>query len=359
MSGDSDNTDDFSDGFDVKNYMTRPTKSRSSVPKTSPKKKVGRPKKTIPRRDIVHEGVVDVPCNLHTASDDKLVYSMRLLYENPGMFKSIFNLLKSMGSDRVSVRFEKTKVKMYTTDSKKNSRIYIVIHGDKMNSYYCEKTLDLEFSVENPRKKLQSLQREITEIELTTTRKWETEHFYITLRNETTSMRNESKTKVDLPGEEDCWTPVEDDLSKERWYPIKFEMSFKAFKQTINNIFLHLGNDGKFTIEKTGLENLRFHFPYEDSLGDDDSIFEDHGKINLISSVEDGEPFAAPVLVERVKLLAGTLISDTIGISVDERDDLIFTMMLDQIEDDDKKLMPGTDSAYIKVLTKLAETSIS
>lgn len=352
MAGESDDT---SDDFGIKNYTD--DKYRTAAEKSTTKKKVGRPKKTIARRDIVHEGVVDIPCNLHTASDDKLVYSMRLLYENPGMFKSIFNLLKSMGSDRVSIRFEKTQVKMYTTDSKANSRIYIVIHGSRMNSYYSEKTLDLEFSVENPRKKLQSLQREITEIELTTTRKWETEHFYITLRNETTSMRNESKIKVDLPENGDCWTPVEGDLAKEKWYPIKFEMSFKAFKQTINNIFLHLGNDGKFTIEKTGLENLRFHFPYEDALGVDDSIFEDHGKINLISSVEDGEPFAAPVLVERVKLLAGTLISDTIGISVDERHDLIFTMLLDQIEDDDKKTIPGSESSYIKVLTKLADAN--
>jgi intracellular sulfur oxidation DsrE/DsrF family protein len=345
---------DDQDDRDAEDY-TAPVKVERTI-KPAPKKKVGRPKKTILRRDIVHEGIVSVPCNLQSASDEKLVYSMRLLYENPGMFKNIFNLLKSMGSDRASIRFEQTQVKIFTTDSKGDSRIYIVIHGDKMNSYYCERTLDLEFSVENPRKKLQSLQREITEIELIATRKWEKEHFEIVLRNETTSMRNESRIKVDLPEIEDCWTEVEEDLAKEKRYPIKFEMMFKAFKQTVNNIFNHLGNAGKFTIEKTGLEELRFHFPYEDGLGHDNNTFEDAGKINLISTVEDGEPFAAPVYVERVKLLAGTLISDIISISVDEHDDLIFTMFLDQEEDDYKRLIPGTDSAYIKVLTKLAKS---
>lgn len=334
-------------------------KKPTNPKRPAPKKTVGRPKKTVMRRDIVQEGIVDVPCNLNTVSDDQLVYSMRLLYENPNMFKNIFNLFKSMGSDRVSIRFEKTKVKMFTTDIKNTSRIYIVIRGDKMNSYYCEKTLDIELSIENPRKVFQALQKEITEIELVTTRKWETSHLEMNLHNETMSMTGESNLKVDLPEIEDCWSTVEEDLAKEKWYPIKFDLPFTVFKQTINKIFSILGGDGKFTIEKTGLEDVRFYYDFVDSQGGHNERFKDSGKINLRSSVQDGEPFAAPVFVDRIKPLSGTMISKNIGISVSERDDLIFTILLDEDEGDDKKLVPGTESAYIKVLTCLAEITSS
>jgi hypothetical protein len=333
------------------------TSRRSHQSSSSSRGKVGRPKKQIPRRDIVNEGIVRTPCNADSASDEQLVYSMRLLYENPGMFKNIFNLLRSMGIVYVHAKFEPECIRMFTDDEDRNkgksssNRIYIVINGNRMNSYYCEKPLEMGFSVDNLIKKLQSLHKEVTEIEITTTRKWETEHLCINLHNETTSMRNESIIKVDKPSiQTQRWESVEEDLSKEKSYPIRFEMSYKAFKQAINNISVHLKDKQTFTIEKTGLENLRFHFPYENSLGSDSNIFEDHGKINLISNVEDDEPFAASVQVSNIKLLTGTLITDTIGISVDEQRDLIFTMLLDQMEDRDKKLIPGSESAYIKVL---------
>jgi intracellular sulfur oxidation DsrE/DsrF family protein len=324
---------------------------RAQAPKA--KKRVGRPRKTIERRDIVHEGVVHVPSNLNDVTDESLVYTVRLLYENPHMFKNIFNLFKHMKSDSVSIRFEKDRVKMFTWDKLKTSRIYVEIDGNKMNSYYCEKTLDLQFRVENPKKRLQSLSKENTEIQITANRRWEKERIEMTLRNETNSMRGVDNINVDLP--EDVDWHVEEDIANEKYYPIKFEMIFKTFKDTISNISLMLSADGKFSIEKTGLEQLRFCYNYDDSLGDHDEYFEDSGKINLRSSVGENYPFAAPVFVERVKLLAGSLISDVIHISVDEKKDLIFTMYLDQEEDENKKLIPGTEKAYIKVLTRLAE----
>jgi hypothetical protein len=344
----------MSDQEEAVKKVTRPPPKKTVRPQPpKAKKRVGRPRKTIERRDMVHEGVVNVPSNINEVSDDNLVYTMRLLYENPHMFRNIFNLFKHMKSDRVSIRFERDRVKMFTWDKLKQSRIYVEIYGEKMNSYYCEKPLDLEFCVENPKKRLQSLSKENTEIEITATRQWETERIKMTLRNETSSMRGDDNLNVDLP--EDIDWSVEDDIAKEKYYPIKFEMVFKTFKETISNISLMLSANGKFTIEKTGLEQLRFCYNYDDSLGDHDEWFEDSGKINLRSSVEEDYPFAAPVFVERVKLLAGSLISDVIHISVDDREDLIFTMFLDQEEGDDKKKIPGTEKAYIKVLTRLAE----
>lgn len=344
------------DEIDIKNFMKSPVKPKAPK-KPAPKKTVGRPRKTIMRRAIVKEGIVDVPSNLNSVSDDQLVYSMRLLYENPAMFKNIFNLLKCMESDSISIRFEKTKVKMFTTDFRGHNRIYIVINGDKMNSYYCEKTMDLDLSIENPMKVFQSLQKEITEIELATTKKWETDHIAMNLHNETMSMTGESELKVDLPSDEDCWSEVETALAKEKWYPVKFDLPFKVFKQTINKIHNILGSDGKFTIEKTGMEHIRFKYDFVDGQGNQNESFKDSGKINLRSSVQDGEPFASPIFVDRLKRLSGTMISENISLSVSEREDLIFTMLLDQDEDDKKKLIPGTESSYIKVLTKLVESS--
>ena len=205
---------------------------RAQAPKA--KKRVGRPRKTIERRDIVHEGVVHVPSNLNDVTDESLVYTVRLLYENPHMFKNIFNLFKHMKSDSVSIRFEKDRVKMFTWDKLKTSRIYVEIDGNKMNSYYCEKTLDLQFRVENPKKRLQSLSKENTEIQITANRRWEKERIEMTLRNETNSMRGVDNINVDLP--EDVDWHVEEDIANEKYYPIKFEMIFKTFKDTISNI---------------------------------------------------------------------------------------------------------------------------
>jgi hypothetical protein len=314
--------------------------------------KVGRPRKTVDHRDIEKLGIVSVPPNIKDVSDDELVYSTCLLYDNPHLFKNVFNLFRHMKSDRVSIRFEKGGIKMLTWDKECNSRIYVEIYGERMNTYYCEKVLDLEFSIENPRKRLQSLSKENTEIQFSTTRHYEKDFIEMTLRNETISLRNVDKIHVDLPEKID-WSVV-DDVKKEKHYPVKFEMPFGMFKDTISDIHVMSPDKGKFTIEKVGLEPLQFNYKYRDNRGDHEAEFEDLGKINLISTVDDDYPFAAPIFVERLKLLAGALISKSIHISVDETEDLIFTMYLDQEEGVDKKPIFGTEKACIKVLTKLA-----
>jgi hypothetical protein len=314
-----------------------------------PKRSVGRPKKKIDRRTIKMEGVVSQPSNSETAKEEALLYSMELLYANPLMFKNIFVLLKHMKVTHIYARFEKDCVKFYSSSQSEINRIYIKVFGDKMNRYYCRKTLEVEFDIQNWLNRLKTLSKENTEIFFNTTRNDENRGLYMVMRDETLEINYEDTIYINIP-ERSGIEQIEKELGLEDDYSIKFELSFKKFKEIIANTSQLVDY---FEIEKAGSENLTFKYPYRDDLGKHDTTFENPKKIYLKSKVPEGSIFSVQVDVARVKLLSGASVAESVQVAVDEGRDLIFTIYLDREYTDDKKIVAGSECACVKVMTKL------
>ncbi len=322
-------------------------------PAPKPRSTVGRPPKKIERNDIPKKGVQTVPSNLQTAEDPALVYAVELLYINPGMFKKIFGLFKNLKVEETEMRFCPDGLKMLSKDKLGTSQIFVNIYGHQMNWYYCKKEVILQCSISSFRKRLQNISKEASEIRLCSTENDIDKVFKIIFCN--TSQISKSKDNINITPAELAEWEVEKIIEQEKYYKLHFEIGSKNFKELVASFS---GNQVKeFNIIKSGTDILKFEYNYTDSLGNHEEEFENPSKINLISHVEENDVFSVSVQLARIKSLVSSIIAKNIIVSVDENKPIIFTMNLDEdIEPTpDKKTIPNTEKAYIKIVTNLSE----
>ena len=317
----------------------------------APKKKPGRPKKYVVKKTIPKLGIVDEPLN-NKISDSRLINVFELLYDNPIMFKKIFALLRAMAVESIILRLEKKYIKIYAVDHTISNQIYIKIYGEQMNRYFVSKTLEFGLSPVSIQKILQTLNKDCTKISWFTTAQYERSKIKIGLSND--EMEEDSIYTIDLDNVEAYNWEVENELSLEEKYPLKFELPFRYFKKKVTDFKL-LGEIMK--IEKHGENPLRLNYNFSNNKGDQSTYFKNANKINLKSNINSGEIFSTSVYLDHIKPLAGSLISDTIHISACVGEKLIFTSLLDQDENPSKEKIQGSERCEIKILTKIVDAS--
>lgn len=313
---------------------------------TDLKKRPGRPKKESPKKTIPKEGIVENPSNLHI-SDPRMRYSFELLYDNPIMFRKIFSLFKSMAVDNIRIRLEKQVIKMHAIDHSFSNHIYIQIYGNKMNRYYTSRVMEFGLNPLNIQKILQTLNKDYIKIYWFTTVHLEKSKIMIGLSND--DLEEDSIYTIEQDQLETYDWQIETQLELEKKYPLKFELPFKHFKKKVTDFKL-LGDIMK--IEKEGNKPLKLSYNFSNSKGNQTTIFKCSEKINLKSSIKPDEIFSVSVCLDYIKPLAGTLISDSIQISADIDQNIIFTSFLDQDEKPSREKIPDSEKCMIKIITK-------
>lgn len=315
-----------------------------------PKKGPGRPKKQVVKKIVPKLGIVKEPSNLTSANDSRLINIFELLYDNPIMFKKIFALFKSMSVEDIRIKLEKTSIKMYAIDHTDSNQIYINIHGDKMNRYYTSKNLEFGLGPANIQKILQTLNKDYSKIYWFTSAQYERSKIKIGLSND--EIEEDSIYTIDLDQIDEYDWSIEEKISMEDEYPLKFELPFRYFKKKVTDFRL-LGDIMK--IEKHGEGQLRLSYNFSNNKGDQNTYFRNPAKINLQSLIDPGEIFSTSVCLDHIKPLAGSLIADSIHISACVDRELIFTALLDQDEKSNKEKVIGTEKCIIKILTKIVK----
>lgn len=313
-----------------------------------PKKKPGRPKKQVHKKPIEKLGIVNEPSNIKTA-DPRKINIFEIFYDNPMMFKKIFNLFKSMSSEFIRFRIEKEEFKMFSFDHDKHNQIYIRIFGSRMNRYYFSKVLEFGISSNNIQKILQTLNKDCSKICWYTNQQYERSKIHISLFND--EMCELSVYSVDLNQIDDYDWDVEREIKLEKDYPLSFDLPFKYFKKKIND-FKSLGDIMK--IEKHGEKNLNIN-TFSDNKGCQNTFFHNSEKIHLHSEVKPDEIFSTSVFIEHLIPLSSSLISDFIHIAVCINQKIIFTAYLDQDERPNKDKILGTEKCEIKILTDIVK----
>lgn len=317
------------------------------------KKRPGRPKKEIPKKVIPKLGIVDEPSNMKLTNDPRMLNSFELVYDNPIMFKKIFTLFKSMAvEDSIRIKLEKTFIKMYAVDMTASTQIFVKIRGDRMNRYYTSRVLEFGLDPIKIQKILQTLNKDYTKMAWFTSVQFENSKIKIGLSND--EMEEDSVYTIDHVQIDPYDWSVETELEQEHDYPLKFELPFKFFKKKVTDFKL-LGDVMK--IEKHGEHPLKLSYNFSNNRGDQTTIFRNPCKINLVSRIEPGEIFSTSVYLDRIKPLAGTLISDNIQISAHKQQKIIFTALLDQDERSSKEKIPDSEKCEIKILIKISENA--
>lgn len=319
------------------------------------KKKPGRPKKVVVKRKIPHKGVVRAPSNAYEEETQPTqVNVLEVMDDNPLMFKKIFQLFKTMGSQDIRLRFEPEVLKIYQLVANK-AKIYVKIFGKKLSRYYCEKPFEIGCNPSRIYDKLIPLSKSHSKITITTNRQHMRSKIFIIITND--EMDEDAVDDLEIDEIEPYDWDIEETLTGEERYPIRFVMPSKYFKKKITD--LSKGCD-ILRIEKTGFENLRFYHVHNDRRGRHDSYYKNSGLINLISMLEEDDIFSTSVYTDDIKSFSSVLITDEIQIAADKDSDLIFTLYLDQKEGigrgDKKYRILGTEKCVIKVVVRIVRS---
>ena len=321
------------------------------------KKRPGRPKKKIIKKEVAHEGIVDKPYNIKEEENNPgMVNVVEVVYDNPNMWKKIFHLFKTMSVENIRVLFDREVIKMYAQDHNENSRVYVKIFGNAINRYYCHEPLEISLKCSNFQKVLHTITKEYGQVIMAINRQNRKSKIDIILANDELDEDGIYSIDTDIIDPYD-WS-IENSIALEDTYHVKFEIPAKFFKKKVSD------NEALcdvFRIEKNGHEGLRFTYTFKDKRGMYEARFKNSGKLNLISTVEEEDLFSTSVYLEHIKPFSGSLISDYINISAHNEHDIIFTAYLDQDEktykdykgQKKKYKMAGTEKCIIKVITNI------
>jgi hypothetical protein len=272
--------------------------------KTTIKKGPGRPRKTPLQEPIPRKGITTEPQH-----EDSF---MELLYDQPIIMKKIFAFLKSIQALQLQIIFRPTEIIFYGIDHTKKTKIRIKIDATKLNSYYCRGTLDIGIATAELTRLLNKIDNSYRSItifsDLATSR-----------RNITLVLDNHIQItelhRVDLIG---TYDKLEDEeLFNDEDYTIRFELPSNYFKKTVSDIktlspqiaITQDDNQSPLVIQYIS-PNCRVHSKH---------TMKDSKIINLDSRLPDGESFRIDVLLDYLKPIASSQITDRISILVDEQ----------------------------------------
>lgn len=318
------------------------------------RKKPGRPPKIIIKKVIPREGIVKCPLNkYYETTAPTLVNVLELVYDNPIMFKKIFQLFRALKVSSVRMRFESDQIKMLAVDHYKKSHVHVCIYGADMNRYYCKEVMEIGCKPLQINKKFATLSKEHGKIIISANGQHKRSRITMVFSHDV--MQEDSVDNIEVEEVQECDWKIEQLLKKEMGYPIHFDLPSKYFKKKVSDFQTQCEI---LRIEKIGFENLRFCYTYDDKKGRHDSYYKNPGLINLESTLEEEDVFSTSVYLEHIKNISSALITDSIHIAADTTNDLIFTMNLDQeireIPDSNKKYkVAGSERCVIKIITEI------
>ena len=325
-----------------------------TTPEPAPKRRgPGRPPKNKPKKRLDRRGIIEKPSNFGKVPD-RSVNTIELVYENPQMFKKIFQLFKVYNVEQISVLFDVDKLYMYALDHTKNVTLCVEILGSMMNAYYVEKPWHINLDTGQFHKIFQGIGKEFTRIVFVTSRSHQNIKIWMIFFDD---QNNNSRYEIELNDPKEDEVPLENVknlFAQHSTYPVSFELDFKRFKSKI----AELGNlSKKFEIQQDLTRkgtSIYFTSKTVDNKVKNTSPLNHPGKINLVNTYT-GDLFTAPIFISNIKPFSASTISDTASFYVDDKKDIIFKTALD-LDDNpsNKEKLADSEKGYIWMASKLA-----
>lgn len=313
-----------------------------------PRKGPGRPKKITNKREIPRLGIVAAPKNADS-TDPRMHNTMEIIYENPDMFKKLFNMFKQFNAKKLNIRFTKNSVIIIATDHVGSIEVKGEIMGSRLNRYYCESEFEHGVDYKTVFRNLKSLKRDHGSICFITTKETQKSQLIMVLHHDTVDEDSNDAIFIDKPEtyDENMFKDL-DDLDS---YPLRFTLDTKYFRDKVNAWLL---KSDIVIIEKNPGCPLTIKAPYKDKRGTHETVFKNGDKVDLQCTAND--IFAASVHVQRLKSVAAAVcvIADKVQVSVHEEKKITFTCLMDS-DTNAGKAVVGTETCRVQILTSIVD----
>jgi len=276
------------------------------------RKKPGRPRKKPIRPPIPKNGIATTP--------KKSTNAMELIYDDPEAIKKIFALFKAMVVDVIKLSFEHSRVVMSTTDHYGKSTVHVIINSAQVNHYYCSMPFTIMINSKNMEKIIRILDKSYITVTLVSKIKEKNTTLHIIYKND---MKIDEYRDLDLIDTGSVSPDMDIDDSH---HQIKFTLPSRFFKKMIGDIssFTDI-----LTFEKCGKDGpMSYNYINIDKTLKSRHIVKDPAIIKLECTMEPGDIFGTTIVLDYIKALSGSLLSDSITISADTNRPMIFQSVI-------------------------------
>lgn len=284
--------------------------------KVSTKKngKPGRPRKSPQKETIQKMGIQLTPLE----ADDFVEF----LYDKPTSFKTIFQFLKNMAAVNVQILFRKSDIIFYAIDHYKKSRIYIRFDATKLNHYYQRDLLDIGVSSKEVQKIMNMADKEYVSIAIFSKLGHVQKSILFVLDNDI-KIREENTVEIIAAYEK----MDNESLFTDEDYTLKFDLQGKFFKKMITDIRTM---SKEMSIIQDNIQSpLKFSYTIASQKIKSDRVVKDANKINLVSKLKNDDSFRVDIVLEYIRAISASQLSNRITIMVDEKKPLMTKAILD------------------------------
>lgn len=294
---------------------TEQKQETSSSDKDIKKNKPGRPRKNPIRQPQKRIGLVATPA-------DERNY-VEFLYDNPERFKKIFSYFKSHAVNKVFITFKEDSIFFWCEDNAQKNKVRVKIDCNLVNHYYCPNTLSVGISCDHLENIMATIDKTYNSILILSQRDSLQNYIQIILKDD--SYTDESY-KIELIEEYNNFHNIDHIFDEQDEYMLYFTLPSKKFKSMINNmvaftdqvsIELHSANDP-----------LLFQYLSRDNKIKHTTTIRNNMFV-LKKQLDDNDTFRTSFVIDYVKAISSSLISDSITVHADEDRPLLFTNIID------------------------------
>jgi len=278
----------------------------------------GRPPSKPPAPPLPMRGIVNEPRDPMS--------KMEFVYHDPNTFKNLFTYFKNLKARNILMRYSPNGITYFTRDYRNNCKVRAHFSGKDVNWYYCKETFWLSMNRENAEKVFSSINKTFHKITILF-REEDTDNLLIVFRDAEIDKECQYKIMLSNYEEDEDLVMCESQLSEKSLasYPIKFTLTSRQFKKSINDALSH---NKVMNIEKIGDRPLHFTATKVNSCVYHE-IYKNPTKIKLESLVKSNESFRCPINLDNIKSLASSIVTDDVVIMCRESEDLLVRSVLD------------------------------
>lgn len=314
MDSDSEIEVESNEGNEDNEEKKSDDKKSDSKHKKNTKKGPGRPRKTPKKEPIPRKGISKVATNI----DD----CVELVYDQPVIFKKIFQFFKSIAANQIQILFRKTDIIMYAVDHHAKSKIRIRVDASKLNHYYCSDTLDIGVSTKEMEQLFNKIDRDYLNVIIVSSIHTMQRNISIVFEN---TMDIDEIHTIELISN---YSKMENESAFiDMNYMISFQFPSKFFKKTVTDI---KSIAPQLSIIQTDPESsVMFGYLTENKRIQSKHVIKNKDKVKLVSKLTGDNTFRVDVRIEYIKPISSAQIADFISILVDENKALMTESFID------------------------------
>jgi hypothetical protein len=276
------------------------------------KKKPGRPRRFPCKLSSTRAGIQQQPIREEN--------HIELSYDSPLILRRLFALFKSMAVKELRMDFEKNDIHITTVDHFKKTYIRTVIHGSKVNHYYCKEDTTIFITPKNIENVMRILDKSYTSVDFILPA-GNTRNVLIIIFKNVIGIDEVREIQLNKSSQF-----VETISYSTDNYPIKFTLPGSYFKKIIKDIN---SLTDIFTINKIGNASMTITYQSKDRTILSKHIVNATPELKMTSLIADDDIFAASINVDYIQPLGNALLSDNISIAADTKKNMIFILSVD------------------------------